>query len=74
MPADDGLELYDDWSVRPPRPKLPEPHPQHAIKAVQCGARMFPFEHGDLLAKREDFERCIRAATEKDPASCRQCQ
>jgi hypothetical protein len=33
---------------------------------------MFPFEHSDLLAQRQYFERTIRAGAEKNPASCHQ--
>jgi hypothetical protein len=33
---------------------------------------MFPFEHSDLLAQRQHFERSIRAAAKENPASCQQ--
>ena len=35
---------------------------------------MFSFQHGDLLTKREHFERCIGATAEEDPAIGYQCQ
>ena len=72
MPADDGLRSYYDQSILPSGPDSSEPDPEHPIDAVHCWSWMFPFEHSDLLAQRQHFERSIRAAAEEDPASCQQ--
>jgi hypothetical protein len=72
MPADDGLRFHNDQSLLPSRPASSEPDPQNPINAVHCWSWMFPFEHSDLLAQRQYFERSIGAAAEENPASCQQ--
>jgi hypothetical protein len=42
---------------------------EKAIEASQWRARPSPFEHGDLLAQREDFNGAIRATAEEN-ANC----
>ena len=65
MPADHGLGLNDGENVRPSRPQLAQDGPEEAIEPSQR-ARPFPFEDGDLLAQREDFNGGIRATAEEN--------
>jgi hypothetical protein len=44
--ADLHTDLRSSWSTKP----RPQP-PKQPIQTVQLGTRLFPFEHGQLLAK-----------------------
>jgi len=41
---------------------------------AQCRSWPFAFQHGELLAQSEHFERRIRSAAEEEPASGDQCK
>jgi hypothetical protein len=69
MPGNHSLGFNNGQNVRPSRPELTQGGPEETIEPSQRRARPFPFEDGDLLAQREDFDGRIRATTEETPTA-----
>jgi hypothetical protein len=44
-------------------------HPEQAIQRLQRRLGPFPFQHGHLLAKGEDFDSDVNAVLEEDTGS-----
>lgn len=65
MPADHGVGLHDDQDVRPAGPTLAECPPEDPDQGVQLWPRPFPFQHGELLLKGQDFEGGIAASAKE---------
>ena len=66
------IGICETTGILPSRPDSSEADAQKPIHALHCWSWMFPFEHSDLLAQREHFERSIGAAAEESPARCEQ--
>ena len=66
MPTDDGFGFYDMQRVAPARPCTSQERPEQPIKTIQSRFGPFPLQDGDLLAKREDFDRNISTTLEED--------
>ena len=74
MPAHNSFGLHDHQNIRPSRPQISQRSPEETIQAVQSRTRSFAFENRDLLAQRENFERCIHATAEEDSAGRDHCK
>jgi hypothetical protein len=65
MPGDNRFWFDDNQDVAPCRPKAAEQNPKHSILDSQPRARLFPFEHAQLLTEGEDLEAEVVAGTEE---------
>jgi hypothetical protein len=63
MPADDGLRLDENQCPPPFRPKPPEDRPEQFVMSGKSRLRMFPFQDGELLPKRQVFQEEVAART-----------
>ena len=64
MPSDNGFGFDDEQDIAPARPTATEGGPKEPVASVQRRPRSLAFEHGDLLAESEDFQRSIGPSPE----------
>jgi hypothetical protein len=55
MPADHSLGFDNEEDIGPAGPEAAERGPEEAVARIQGRPRSLAFEHGDLLAQREDL-------------------
>jgi hypothetical protein len=59
VPLHDGGGLDDVDGLVPVRPQLPQAEPKEAVAVFESRSLRLAFEHGELVAEREVFERKI---------------
>ena len=57
MPRNHRLWLDDDQGLGPAIPQPTEHNPEQPIEAIQFGTGLLPLENGELLTKRDGFQR-----------------
>jgi hypothetical protein len=67
IPGDNRLWLDQEENAGPTRSQLSKRHSEQAIDPMESGARLFAFEHGELLAQGYVFQ--AQLVTGEKPAS-----
>jgi len=56
VPCEDGFGFDDQKDIGPTGPEATEDDPKEPVPRMEGRPWALPFEHGDLLAKGEDFQ------------------
>ncbi len=70
LPADECFRLEDDQRVSPIGPNPHQEKPKISVGPAETGPACLPFEHHELMARRQDFEGEIVPASEERKRVC----
>jgi hypothetical protein len=66
VPSDNGFWFDNQEDIGPAGPEATEGGPKEPVASVEGRPRSLAFEHGDLLAESEDFQRRIGSCPEEN--------